>query len=164
MPIFGRSRCAPEYNEDSSTVGTKGVLNWYLGVVERDVRCSSSRRNARLDLRCLDTFTTFYENSKRRVALQEYFEGLYSRSSKPCDLEDHSITLPKNLVVNTRRSVKENEHIFCLVSTVRGPVDFSRSLTLFILTLVYTFPCLQHQIRGSTRGNQPHVTGPRKEV
>ena len=43
-------------------VGTKGVLNWYLGVVERDVHCSSSRRIARLDLRCLDTFTTFNEN------------------------------------------------------------------------------------------------------
>ena len=88
--------------------------------------------------------------TKRRVALQEHFEGLYLRSSKPCDLEDHSITLPKNLVVNTRRSVKENEHIFCLVSTVRGPVDFSHSLTLIILTLVYTFPCLQHQTRDMT--------------
>ena len=60
--MLERPRNVPEYNEDSSTLGTKGVLNWYLGVVERDVRCSSSRRIARLNLRCLDTFTTFNEN------------------------------------------------------------------------------------------------------
>jgi hypothetical protein len=53
----------PEYNEDPSTLGTKGVLNWYLDIVERDVRRSSSRRIARLDLRRLDTFTTFNENN-----------------------------------------------------------------------------------------------------
>jgi hypothetical protein len=58
-----RPGTVPEYNEDPSTFGTKGVLNWYLDIVERDVRRSSSRRIASLDLRRLDTFTTFNENN-----------------------------------------------------------------------------------------------------
>ena len=65
--MLQQPRNVPEYNEDPSTLGTKGILNRYLGVVERDVRCSSSRRVARLDLRCLNTFTTFNENNCKAI-------------------------------------------------------------------------------------------------
>ncbi len=80
----------PEHNEDTSTLWTKGILNWYLDIVERDVCCSSSSRVAGLDLRGLDTFITFNENNRESVlglapdgevvceAIALYLEGPHS--------------------------------------------------------------------------------------
>ena len=92
MCALERSGTVPEHNEDPPTLGTKGVLNWYLDIVERDVRCSSSRGITGLDLRRLDTFTTFNEDNCKPIL------GLASNGEVVCKaivlyLEEPHITI-----------------------------------------------------------------------
>ena len=55
---FDRLCALPENDENSSSLGTKRILNGDLYVVKCDIRCSSCRGIACLDWHCLDAFNT----------------------------------------------------------------------------------------------------------